>query len=64
MDEVLYGKTAVGQLVYDLAFTDLSEKYLAQKHRVPVAQIRRYRALPSMVALIKKTKRERKHKAR
>lgn len=42
--EVLYGKTALGQLLYDLAFARLSPSYLARKHRLPVAEIRRLRA--------------------
>jgi hypothetical protein len=34
---VLYGRTKSGQLLYDLAFTDLDEAYLARKHHKPVA---------------------------
>lgn len=40
---VLYRRTNLGQLLYDLAFTDLKEGYLARKHRKPVAEIRRLR---------------------
>lgn len=39
-----YGKTPLGQLLYDLAYTNLSNSYLARKHRQPVASIRRMRA--------------------
>jgi hypothetical protein len=42
--EILYGRTPEGQLVYDLAFTNLSPKYLARKHRTPVERIRFLRA--------------------
>lgn len=45
MDEVLYGKNAAGQLFYDLAFTDLSEPWLARKHKMPRAEIIRLRLL-------------------
>lgn len=41
--ETLYGKTALGQMLYDLGFTDLSDKYLARKHRHPIAYIRQMR---------------------
>ena len=41
---VTYGKTPIGQLLYDLAFTNLSSKYIARKHRKPVADIRVLRA--------------------
>lgn len=40
MSEVTYGKTPMGQLLYDLGFTKLSPRYLARKHKLPVAQIR------------------------
>jgi hypothetical protein len=44
MSDYAYGKTPLGQLVYDLLFTNLSEKYLARKHRMPIAEVRRLRA--------------------
>jgi hypothetical protein len=43
MGEVLYGRTTVGQVVYDLGCTDLSEKYLARKHKMPITRIRELR---------------------
>jgi hypothetical protein len=42
-NEIVYGKTAIGQLLYDLAFTRLSSRYLARKHHLPVASIREMR---------------------
>ena len=42
---VAYGKTQKGQLVYDLGFTKLSERYLARKHKMPVTNIRDLRAI-------------------
>lgn len=35
-----YGRTALGQIVYDLGFTELSDRYLARKHGVPIAWLR------------------------
>lgn len=42
-NEIAYGKTAMGQLLYDLAFTNLSSRYLARKHHLPIASIRSMR---------------------
>ena len=43
MDEVLYSRTPIGQLVYDLGFTKLGDSYLARKHKMPIAEIRKCR---------------------
>ncbi len=40
---LVFGRTPSGQLVHDLLFTKLSERYLARKHRVPIAEIRSLR---------------------
>ena len=56
MNETLYGKTPLGQILYDLAFTNLSAKYLARKHHKPVAEIRRLRAAPSIKTLRKQNR--------
>ena len=40
-----YEKTPQGQLFYDLAFTDLSEPWLARKHKMPRSEINRLRLL-------------------
>jgi hypothetical protein len=42
--EIAYGRTPTGQLVYDLGFARLTDKWLARKHRIPVNQIRAIRA--------------------
>jgi hypothetical protein len=42
--EVAYGRTPLGQLVYDLGFTKLSDAYLARKHRMKVQTVRDCRA--------------------
>jgi hypothetical protein len=39
-NEIAYGKTAMGQLLYDLAFTKLSARYIARKHHLPIASVR------------------------
>jgi DNA helicase HerA-like ATPase len=59
MSEIAYGKTPLGQLIYDLGFTKLSDRYLARKHRLPITDIRRYRA-----ATLKGLKRPRKRRSR
>lgn len=42
--EIAYGRTPLGQLVYDLGFTKLGDRYLARKHRMKVQTIRECRA--------------------
>jgi hypothetical protein len=44
--EIAYGKTPQGQLLYDLAFVDRTDKWLARKHQVPIAEIRNLRKSP------------------
>ena len=39
MSEEAYEKTPLGQLVYDLCFTDLTPKYLAKKHKMTASEI-------------------------
>lgn len=41
--EVLFGRTPLGQLIYDIGFAKLSDRYLARKHHLPIAKIRSYR---------------------
>lgn len=42
--ETVYGKTPLGQLVYDLGFTKLDDRYLARKHGMKVQTVRDCRA--------------------
>jgi len=44
MADVAYGKTPLGQLLYDLAFSNCTEKWLARKHRISIASVRRLRS--------------------
>lgn len=59
MIAIMYGRTPQGQLLYDLAYTDLSDSYLARKHRKPVAMIRRLQANKTIRALRRKVARDR-----
>jgi hypothetical protein len=59
-DEVAYGKTPEGQLLYDLCFTDLSATYLARKHKLPADRIRAMRATKELAELRLKVKLDRK----
>jgi hypothetical protein len=53
-----YGKTPIGQLLYDLAFTKLSERYLARKHKLPIAEIRQCRQTATRILFPKRKKRK------
>ena len=44
LDDVVYGKTVLGQLIHDLGFGKLSDRDLARKHRLDVRTVRKYRA--------------------
>jgi hypothetical protein len=52
--ETAFTKTPAGQLLYDLAFVTRSDKWLARKHRVPVAEIRELRELKAVKKLAAK----------
>lgn len=43
-DDVLYGRSPLGQLLYDLAFTDLTPKYLALKHGITAPEVSELRS--------------------
>ena len=60
MSEIVYGKTPLGQLLYDLAFTDLSPHYLARKHCLPINEVRRLRA--AALKGLRPKRRPRKHR--
>jgi hypothetical protein len=51
MGVIYYGRTPEGQLIYDLAFLNLTDRWLARKHKLPVAVIRRMRESRSMKKL-------------
>lgn len=58
-DDAVFGRTPGGQLLYDLAFVDLTDKHLARKHSMPVARIRSLRAQREVVNLRRINKRDR-----
>lgn len=43
-DEYLYGRSPLGQLIYDLGFAKLKDATIARKHGIPLAEVRRQRA--------------------
>lgn len=43
IETTLYGKTPLGQLLYDLGSAKLSDRYLARKHGIGIEKIRAYR---------------------
>lgn len=57
---IYYGRTPIGQLLWDLAFTELDRSYIARKHSIPVAMIDRMRESPEVVKLRKKVKADRR----
>lgn len=46
-----YGKTPIGQLLFDLAFTKTTDKWLARKHKLPLRSIRDLRNAKSIKKL-------------
>ena len=42
--EILFGRTPLGQLLYDLAFARLSDKWIARKHKMPIDEVRKCRS--------------------
>ena len=55
---VYFGKTALGQIVYDLGISDLTDRYLARKHHMKIADLR------SLRARLRKTIRGKKKRSR
>jgi hypothetical protein len=62
-DQIVYGRTPEGQLLYDLAFTNLSIRSIARKHRAPVARIRFLRASSEIRKLRKQVRQDRHERA-
>ncbi len=56
---VVFEKTPRGQLIYDLCFEKLTDKWLARKHKVPLEVIRTYRTLKEIVSLTERVKKDR-----
>lgn len=60
MERITFGRTPLGQLVYDMCCTKLTDAYLARKHSIPIAELRALRT--KTVASYKGAKRKRKGK--
>ena len=58
MSEVSYGRTPQGQLLYDLAFAQLTPKHIARKHGIPIESVRRMLTSAAVKKLIKLNRRE------
>lgn len=63
-EPIAYGKTAVGQLLYDLAFKDLTDGWIARKHEITIAEVRNLRKSPIMEKLRRQVRRELKRNLR
>lgn len=51
MKTMLFSKTKMGQLVYDLCFTDMTDRAVANRHRIPIVKVRELRLKPAMQRL-------------
>jgi hypothetical protein len=58
--EVAYGKTPIGQLLYDLCFVKLTDTWVARKHRIGVAEVRSLRQKPDIKRLSQQVKRDKR----
>jgi hypothetical protein len=58
MVEVTYGKTEIGQIIYDFGFVKLSDAWLARKHHMTLKQVRELR--PRIMKNLKSTKRKKR----
>jgi len=57
--EILFGRTPLGQLLYDLAFARLSDRWIARKHKMPIAEVRKCRVAAMLTWLyVKRKKRQ------
>jgi hypothetical protein len=57
-NQVAYARTQWGQLLYDLAFVDLTDKWVARKHRISIGEIRKIRSSSSLQKLRQQVKRD------
>lgn len=55
---VLYGKTPEGQLLYDLCFVNLTDRWIARKHHISIINVRSLRQKPEIKKLTAKVKRD------
>ncbi len=57
---IAFEKTPIGQLLYDLAFTDNKPRTIARKHKITVASVNRMRETDELRNLRKKVKADRR----
>jgi hypothetical protein len=43
MTEIAYGKTEIGQKVYDFGMSKVSDRWLARKYGMPIVEVRALR---------------------
>ena len=41
---IVYGRTELGQRVYDFGFAKLTDRWLARKYKMPIADVRALKA--------------------
>lgn len=41
---IVYGRTPLGQKLYDFGFAKLTDKWLARKHGMPIGEVRELKA--------------------
>jgi hypothetical protein len=59
MSEIAYTRTPAGQFLFDIAFRDLSDKWIARKHQVPIAEVRNVRKSPVIQKLRRSVEKDR-----
>jgi hypothetical protein len=60
MDKPMYTKTPVGQFLHDIAFRDLTDRWIARKHQVPIVEVRNIRKSPVIQKLRRSIARDRR----
>ena len=60
--QVYYGKTPQGQLMYDLCFVTLTNRWIARKHGIRLAEVRKLREIPALKKLAKQVRIDRREK--
>lgn len=58
-EHVVFTSTPEGQFLYDIAFVDLTDTWIARKHKLPISEVRKLRKLPEVRKLRHKVKKDR-----
>ncbi len=59
ISEVAYTRTPAGQFLYDIAFRDLTDKWIARKHQVSIQEVRNVRKSPVIAKLRRQIEKDR-----